>query len=506
MNAIFRLSNFLVLPFWALMIVLPRWRWTERTMKSVLVVVGPALVYGTLVLPHLPVIWPAVTRPTLAGVAQLLGSPMGATIAWAHFLAFDLFVGRWIYWDGRERRISPVLISPVLFLTLMLGPLGFLLYIVVRILTQTKTSQKEPSAAAINSSVLAPSSHVTRTDRLLAIGNWLRRGFVIDRPLTTLGCVMVLTLLGTIAGLMFDPRVITGAPAWLKPAKFSISVSVYCFTLVWLLGFLNNRRRFVRMVTRTIVLSLAVEMIVIITQAARGTTSHFNMTTPLDSFLWITMGAFIMVVWVMTLALTVVLIRRPLPDKAFAWSLRLGLIISLVGMATGFFMVRPTSEQRASAHGIGPKIVGAHSIGVPDGGPGLPVLGWSTVGGDMRVAHFFGLHALQVLPFLGWLITRSKRRRAFLNDKHRLALVWITGLAYTEVLVLLAWQASRGESVIHPDGTIQSLAGALISATAIAIWAVIREALSEHRIVRRTGTGAAIVIERKDPRNNQHHH
>jgi Domain of unknown function (DUF4281) len=492
MNAIFRLSNFLVLPFWALMIVLPRWRWTERIMKSLLVVVGPALVYGTLVFPHLPVIWPAITRPTLAGVAQLLGSPTGATIAWAHFLAFDLFVGRWIYWDSRERRISPVLISPVLFLTLMLGPLGFLLYLAVRTLTQTKTSEEEPSAAELNSSVPAPSSYFTRTDGLPAIGNWLRRGFVIDRPLTILGCVMVLTLLSTIAAWMFDPRVISGAPAWLKPAKFSISVSVYCFTLVWLLGFLNNRRRFVRMVTRTIVFSLAVEMFVIITQAARGTTSHFNMSTPLNSFLWITMGAFIMVVWVMTLALTVVLIRQPLPDQAFAWSLRMGLVISLLGMATGFFMVRPTQEQRASDHGIGPKIVGAHSIGVPDGGPGLPVLGWSTVGGDMRVAHFIGLHALQVLPFLGWLITRSKRPRAFLNGKHRLALVWIAGLAYTGVLALLAWQALRGESVIHPDGAIMSLAGVLISAAALAIWAVIRRALSEHRAVRRIGIEIAV--------------
>ena len=103
----------------------------------------------------------------------------------------------------------------------------------------------------------------------------------------------------------------------------------------------------------------------------------------------------------------------------------------------------------------------------------------------MRVAHFVGLHGLQVLPFFGWLITRSKRRRPLLNDNHRLGLVWIAGLAYTGVLVLLAWQALRGESVIHPDGTIMVLAGGLIAATAIAVWIVIRRALSEHRAVRR---------------------
>jgi hypothetical protein len=156
-------------------------------------------------------------------------------------------------------------------------------------------------------------------------------------------------------------------------------------------------------------------------------------------------------------------------------------------MATGFLMVRPTPEQLASAHGLRPQIVGAHSIGIPDGGPGLPVLGWSTVGGDMRAAHFFGLHALQVLPFLGWLITRNRSRRAFFNDKHRLVLVWIAGSAYSGVLVLLAWQALRGEPVIHPDKTIALLAGTLISVTAIAISIVARGALSEHKAIGQAG-------------------
>jgi len=65
-------------------------------------------------------------------VVSLLGSPAGASIAWVHFLAFDLFVGRWIYLDSQERRVSAWLMAPVLFLTLMLGPAGLLLYLVVR--------------------------------------------------------------------------------------------------------------------------------------------------------------------------------------------------------------------------------------------------------------------------------------------------------------------------------------------------------------------------------------
>jgi hypothetical protein len=116
------------------MILLPSWRWTTRIMRSLFVSVAPAALYATLVLPRLGEIWPAVSQPTLSGVATLLGSPMGATIAWVHFLAFDLFVGRWIYLDSQERQVNVWIMAPVLFLTLMLGPVGFLFYLVVRAL------------------------------------------------------------------------------------------------------------------------------------------------------------------------------------------------------------------------------------------------------------------------------------------------------------------------------------------------------------------------------------
>lgn len=132
MGLLFRLSNVLVLPFWALMILLPRWRWTTRIIRSPFVSGAPAALYAALVLPRLGEIWPAVSQPTLSGMAALLGSPAGATIAWVHFLAFDLVVGRWIYLDSQERRASAWLVAPVLFLTLMLGPAGLLFYLVVR--------------------------------------------------------------------------------------------------------------------------------------------------------------------------------------------------------------------------------------------------------------------------------------------------------------------------------------------------------------------------------------
>ena len=138
METIFSLSSLLVMPFWLLMIALPHWRWTVRLMRSPLVCAAPALLYLALALPRIGELLAAVARPTLPGIAAVLGTPAGATLAWAHFLAFDLFVGRWVYLDSRERGISALIMAPVLFFTLMLGPIGFLSYLAVRAIVGTR--------------------------------------------------------------------------------------------------------------------------------------------------------------------------------------------------------------------------------------------------------------------------------------------------------------------------------------------------------------------------------
>lgn len=129
---IFSASFLLVAPFWFLLIFLPNWTWTARIARSPWTVAPAALLYAALVLPSLVNVLTAVANPDLAGITALLGTPTGATIAWVHFLAFDLFVGRWLYLDSRERGLSPWLVSPVLLLTLMLAPIGFLVYLLVR--------------------------------------------------------------------------------------------------------------------------------------------------------------------------------------------------------------------------------------------------------------------------------------------------------------------------------------------------------------------------------------
>ena len=120
--------NLTVLPFWLAMILAPGWRGTQRLMARPWGVLAPVLAYLVMVVPRLPEILPVVARPELPAVAALLSTPAGAAIAWAHFLAFDLFVGRWIYLDGRERQLSAWVLSPILLLTLLLGPLGLLAY------------------------------------------------------------------------------------------------------------------------------------------------------------------------------------------------------------------------------------------------------------------------------------------------------------------------------------------------------------------------------------------
>ena len=146
MDTIFSASFLLVLPFWFLMIFLPTWRVTERVMRSPWTVAPAALLYAGLVLPRLPEVLGAVADPDLGGVSALLGSPTGATIGWVHFLAFDLFVARWAYLDSRERGVNPFVMAPVLFLTLMLGPVGFLVYLAVRGTSGARAATREAAA------------------------------------------------------------------------------------------------------------------------------------------------------------------------------------------------------------------------------------------------------------------------------------------------------------------------------------------------------------------------
>jgi hypothetical protein len=132
-GTLFSLTFAVAAPFWALMILLPHWSWTRRIAGSPWIVLPPLLIYAIVVAGSLGDVLPSVAAPTLDGVRELLGTPSGATAGWAHMIAFDLFVGRWAYLDSRERRIPALVMAPVLLLTILLGPLGLLAYLIVRL-------------------------------------------------------------------------------------------------------------------------------------------------------------------------------------------------------------------------------------------------------------------------------------------------------------------------------------------------------------------------------------
>jgi hypothetical protein len=132
LETIFGLSNLFVLPFWGLMIFAPGWRWTSKVMRSLLPIAGLGALYAVLLVSQIGGAAGALLSPSAAGIAALLGTPAGATVGWIHFLAFDLFVGRWAYLDSRERGLSAWLVSPILVFIFMAGPLGLLLYLAAR--------------------------------------------------------------------------------------------------------------------------------------------------------------------------------------------------------------------------------------------------------------------------------------------------------------------------------------------------------------------------------------
>lgn len=139
METIFNLSSLLVMPLWALMIFAPLWHVTRTIMQSPWVIAPAALLYAVLVLPNLASVLPAVLNPNLEGIQTLLASENGATIAWVHFLAFDLLVGRWAYLESRALNLNVFAMAVVLFFTLMLGPVGALLYLGLRLTARGAT-------------------------------------------------------------------------------------------------------------------------------------------------------------------------------------------------------------------------------------------------------------------------------------------------------------------------------------------------------------------------------
>ncbi|MEU7637808.1 hypothetical protein AB0C11_17205 [Streptomyces sp. NPDC039016] len=278
------------------------------------------------------------------------------------------------------------------------------------------------------------------------------------------------------AGMIVDDRVLVGVPIWSKPLKFAVSFAAYGLTLAWMLSRRPAPSRAGTWAAHTVVVTGLIEMSVIVGQTLRGRRSHFNVETPLDRGLFLTMGGTIGALWVATLVIAVLLFRARLGDRPTTWAIRLGALIALAGLLLGGLMLLPTPEQQARrAAGLVSTIVGAHGVGVPDGGPTMPLTGWNTTGGDLRVPHFVGMHALQALPLLLYGVEALARRRARLRDERvRLRLVLTAAGFLTGLLALVTWQALRGQALLRPDPATLVALAALVAATATGGCAALR--------------------------------
>ena len=300
----------------------------------------------------------------------------------------------------------------------------------------------------------------------------------VNRPMTVLFWAMVVTSVLGILGLLLDPRTVLGQPTWAKTTKFSLSLVLYSSTMLWIFGYDTLRPRLSRFILSASAYILGFEMILMIFQGARAVPMHFNNTTPFDATLFSIMGATITLLWFVNALGVAVLLVQQIPSRAFAWSLRLGLIIALVGMMEGFMMTSPTSAQMALLQaGQHSAMIGAHTVGAPDGGPGLPLLGWSTTNGDLRVGHFVGLHGLQIIPLLGLFL--MLRRERWLTERHKVLLVIIGAASYLGLTVLVTWQALRGQPLMAPDLLTITVFAALVTATLTAASVVLLQARTQ---------------------------
>ena len=188
---------------------------------------------------------------------------------------------------------------------------------------------------------------------------------------------------------------ILGVNRWLKPFKFYASVGIMVLTMGWLLYYLNNPKK-LKLYSWLIVISMFFENGLIIAQAIRNTTSHFNTTSSINGIIFQAMGFFILVFTVTVILICVSFFKQKqftIPD-AYVWGIRLGILFFLVFSLEGGMMLGLLK----------------HTVGGPDGGPGLPVTNWSTQYGDLRIAHFIGIHSLQVLPLFGYYISKTKKQ------------------------------------------------------------------------------------------------
>jgi hypothetical protein len=222
-----------------------------------------------------------------------------------------------------------------------------------------------------------------------------------------------------------DDTIITGVNAWIKPIKFSISIIIYSWTFAWLLAYLPEKKK-VNLIAWTIVVCMIVENGLIYMQAFRGVPSHFNVATAFDSSVFSTMGLFILVnSFAVLYTIKLFFSDNVRLEPVMLWAWRAGLIFFFLGGISGGIMSGRL----------------AHTVGASDGGAGLPFFNWSTVAGDIRMAHFFTLHGLQLIPLAAAIILSITRENAA-------RLLTVFTIIYFTICLWMHWVALNGLALI----------------------------------------------------------
>lgn len=221
---------------------------------------------------------------------------------------------------------------------------------------------------------------------------------------------------------------VAGVNAWYKPLKFALSIGIYCWTMGWFVHYLPKFNA--SLFNLTIILLLGFEIVYIALQAGRGQLSHFNQSTPVYVILYRLMAIAATVVTLYTAYVGIEFFRQPVQlPAAYLNGIRAGIFIFVIFSLEGFVMGSRLS----------------HTIGGTDGNHGIAFLGWSKRFGDPRVAHFIGMHALQVLPLLGWYVFRESRW------------VWLTAALYFLLALFTLVQALRGLPLFgKPSATVEN--------------------------------------------------
>lgn len=268
------------------------------------------------------------------------------------------------------------------------------------------------------------------TDAKMLIGNVFTTVRKESPVLFWIVIVSLLLALGCLPGLLIDDRMVMGVNTWLKPLKFSISTAIYILTLGYFITFYPYSKRKKWIINGIVSWTLIAELGIIVYQGAMGVQSHYNMSSEFDALLFAAMGILIGInVLIMVLFIIDTIRLKLKTEKSIQWAILIGWVVILVGSWIGGQMISQMS----------------HTVGIADGGEGLAFLNWSTIAGDLRVAHFFGLHGLQIIPlFAVWLT-----RKWSITSRNQIIAVTVFGLMYAAWIGYTFYQAKQGMALLN---------------------------------------------------------